>query len=342
MTESVPARWLVLLFQAAGRSSSARVRIWRRLQEMGAVQIRQAAYVLPNREQAREDLEWLKAEILATGGQATVLLASATDGFADDEIVAVFRAARAADVARLTSQGRALVRRLARRGERPARDGVDRATAAFVARCRQLATITFFDTPGTAELEELVAQLTNSTTRGAGGAGTSRTLDPAAYRRRRWITRPRPGVDRMASAWLIRTFIDPEARFAFAGQPEKDAVPFDMFGVEFGHQGDACTFEVLRTRFGVEDTAVDWIARIVHDVDLRDRKYDEAEAAGVELMVDGLRRAHPDDGDLLERGIALFHSLAKGYQARVPEPRTRTATTRRATKRPRSRARGRS
>jgi hypothetical protein len=336
-TPSLPP-WLVLLYQVPTRSSSVRVRIWRRLQQIGAVQIRQSAYVLPNRDQPREDLQWLAAEIAGLGGQATVLTATAADAGGHDDIVAAFRHARGQDVQSLLGRGRRLLKRLPAGGARPG--PVDRSVRAFLDEWRRVNGLTYFGAPGTSDLEDIVQRISHSTTVGRKTApGTAGPLDRQAFARRRWVTRPRPGIDRMASAWLIRRFIDPQARFEFADQPARDAVPFDMFGVEFGHQGDACTFEVLAARFGVDDPAAAWIGRLVHDLDLRESRYEEPEAPGVGLMVDGLRRAHPDDRELLDRGIAFIESLAQGFQARDTPARTRarsragTRRTGRATRR---------
>lgn len=152
-------------------------------------------------------------------------------------------------------------------------------------------------------------------------AGLAR-LDPAAFRGRTWITRPRPGVDRMASAWLLRRFVDPRARFAFAEVPEagrSKAVPFDSYGAELGHQQGLCTFEVLARRFGIDDPGVAALARTVRAVDLQEPAPDPAEAALVARLVEGLRASHPRDGELLEAGIALFAAL----HASFPNPPTR-------------------
>ena len=231
-TTTGPA-WLVLLYQVPTRSSSVRVRVWRRLQQIGAVQIRQSAYVLPNREQPREDLEWLVAEITGLGGQATVFLAEVPGSAGHDDIVAAFREARGRDVRALTARGRRLLKSLARRPARTAT--TDRTTRAFVDDWRRVNAITYFEAPGTSELEEIVQKISQAATGGGSRAGSSKgALNRKDFVRRRWVTRPRPGIDRMASAWLIRRFIDPEARFEFADRPADDAVPFDMFGVEFG------------------------------------------------------------------------------------------------------------
>ena len=144
------------------------------------------------------------------------------------------------------------------------------------------------------------------------------------FRGRNWVTRPRPGIDRMATAWLIRTHVVPRARFAFSERPTPGAVPFDMYEGEFSHQGGACTFEVLARRFGVKDAAVRWLGRVVHDVDLREERYAEPEAPGIALAVEGLRGRHESDAELLEAGIALFAALARGRGA----PRGKAGQTR--------------
>jgi hypothetical protein len=325
MSETTPPApapaWLVLLYQVPSRSSSVRVRVWRRLQQIGAVQIRQSAYVLPNREQPREDLEWLVAEIAGLGGQATVLLADAPDLPGHEDIVAAFRQARGREVQALTARGRRLLKSRSRRSL--PRGATERTTRAFVDDWRRVNAITYFGAPGTSELEEIVQKISQTAAATAKTGRTAGALDRKDFARRRWVTRPRPGIDRMASAWLIRRFIDPGARFEFADRPGDDAVPFDMFGVELGHHADACTYEVLAARFAVDDPAAAWIGRIVHDLDLREARYDEPEAAGVGTVVEGLRRAHPEDRELLERGIAFIESLAQGFHARSAPGTTR-------------------
>lgn len=130
----------------------------------------------------------------------------------------------------------------------------------------------------------------------------------------------------MSSAWLIRRFIDPQARFGFAedrtAAPDK-AVPFDMFGVEFSHHGDGCTFETLCAVFGIDDEAVRRIAAIVHDLDLKDGRFSPPEAATVDAMIEGLQLANSDDERLLSEGMTLFESLYRSFAhaARLVGPR---------------------
>jgi hypothetical protein len=125
------------------------------------------------------------------------------------------------------------------------------------------------------------------------------------------VTRPRPHIDRIASAWLIKRFLDPDATFAFADRADaaKKGVPFDVLGAEFGHHGEDCTFETLLKRYGLKDRRLQAIAEIVHEADLDDGKFTRPEARGVELAVSGLVAAIADDHELLERGMALFGGL---------------------------------
>jgi hypothetical protein len=140
----------------------------------------------------------------------------------------------------------------------------------------------------------------------------------AEFRKRVWVTRPRPGVDRMSSAWLIRNFIDQRAKFRFAETPQAAArggVTFDMFGGEFTHEGERCTFETLARRFAVKDPGVAWLAKIVHQVDLKDDREPLPEAVAVARMVEGLRRTFSEDATLLEHGMVFFEALYRSHAA---------------------------
>jgi len=162
-------------------------------------------------------------------------------------------------------------------------------------------------------------------------------LDRGRYRRRTWVTRPRPGVDRMASAWLLRRFVDPHARFEFADDPVGRggrAVPFDAYGAELGHQQGLCTFEVLALRFGVDDPGVRQLSRTVRAVDLHEARPDDAEAAMVERLVAGLRAVHGDDAALLEAGIALFETLFASRPRDPKSPRGRRRPPRKSPEKP--------
>ena len=143
------------------------------------------------------------------------------------------------------------------------------------------------------------------------------------FQSKTWVTRPRPGIDRMASAWLIRSFIDPAAKFVFADKAEakRDAVPFDMYGAGFSHEGNNCTFETLARKFRVAGPAIEHIGEIVHNLDLKDEKYQVPEDAVVGRLVEGLREVHADDGELLERGMEMFEALYRSFTSRPHQTR---------------------
>src|SRR5207244_698984 len=158
-------------------------------------------------------------------------------------------------------------------------------------------------------------------------AAESPVLAPAAFRNRRWVTRPRPGVDRMASAWLIRRFIDPKATFGFVERPADSDLPFDMYTGEFSHHGNSCTFETLAQRFNIADPAAARIGQIVHDLDMKEKRYAPPEAPAVDRMVDGLRGLYADDDTLLQHGMGMFEALARSFSA-TESAAVRAASTR--------------
>lgn len=335
-------RWILLVHQLPARPSNLRVRTWRRLQQLGAVAVKQAVYVLPDSPAAREDFEWLKTEIEASGGHATLFVADTVETWSSDELVQEFRRARENDYATLS---RALERSLAatrrKRAPRRSRQAALRIVETFRQRLAAVEAIDFFTSAGRDRAATLISELHQAL---AGNTGTDaassdqQTRD--AYVGRTWVTRPRPGIDRMGSAWLIKRFIDPEARFGFVNQPPAsgNTIPFDMFGVEFSHHGEWCTFETLVHRFAIADPAVSRLASIVHDLDLKDATFGAPEAAAVGALVDGFQALYPDDHALIEQGMTLFEALYRSFERAArpvgPRPlaRRRRSPSRRATR----------
>jgi hypothetical protein len=324
--------WLLFVHQLPSNPSNLRVRTWRRLQHLGAIPIKQAVYVLPDTPTAREDFEWLKAEVKAAGGDASVFEADNVDAWSDDALVEEFRrtrqeayAALARDVERMLKRSNSA--RRPRRGRAPA---IRRHLVILRERLIAIEAVDFFGSAGRDRVMTLLKQLEEQTSETRQPAVSSKPAtgagNPAIYQGRMWLTRPRPGVDRMASAWLIRRFIDPQARFGFAADRDtapRDALPFDMFGVEFTHRDDHCTFETLCDTFGINEAAVMRIAAVVHDLDLKDAKFGAPEAPSVGTIIDGLQLAYADDEALLAQGIVLFEALyrAADRAARPAGPR---------------------
>jgi len=320
-------RWLLFVHQLPPTPSNLRVRTWRRLQQLGALPLKQAVYVLPESPAAREDFEWLTAEVKGVGGDANVFAAETVDSWSDDALVEEFRRTRQQAYAALAEELERAVAKPARRrrgaaGPKPA---AGRLVESFRQRLAALEQIDFFGSAGRDRVVSLLQKLEERSVTGSRRATDTHAEEPPRtdYSGRLWVTRPRPGVDRMGSAWLIRRFIDPAARFAFAPDreslPSPDAVPFDMFGVEFSHRGGACTFETLCADFAIEDAAVTRIAAIVHDLDLKDDRFGPVEAGTVAAVIEGLQMSTGDDGQLLERGILLFESLYVSF-ARAARP----------------------
>lgn len=317
--------WMLLIHQLPPKPTSLRVRAWRKLQKLGAVSIKNSVYVLPSNEKTHEDFQWLKQEIEAAGGEATVFQAGAVEGATDDEIVASFRKARDEDYAKLTAELDGLTGAI-----REQKRGVhlsavrlgnhESELGKLHAEFERVVSTDFFNAKGRTGAQSayercrkaLRASQSSDTTSMKTSVSVGGALDRSRYQGRRWVTRRNLHIDRLASAWLIRQFIDKRPRFHFVSEGERveGGVPFDMFDAEFTHQGEDCTFETLIKRFGLGgDTALGRIAEIVHDIDLKDGKFNRLEAAGLDAAVRGLSELLKDDRKLLRQSGVIFDGL---------------------------------
>jgi hypothetical protein len=307
--------WLLLIHQMPAKPAYARVKAWRRLQALGAVTVKNAVYALPNNTETREDFAWLAKEIVESGGEAVVCEAALVDGLSDSELQGLFDTARDEDYARIASEARDLRGRL---GEELSDNFLAEVTSQATRLRKQLdaiVAIDFFGAEGRAAAEGLVSDIEVALKQ---GEGTVTTTEPNAapegvLKDRIWVTRQGVQVDRIASAWLIRRFIDEGARFKFvpgkAYTPESGELRFDMFEGEFTHRGDRCTFEVLVEHAGLTDPALTAIGEIIHDIDLKDDKYGREETAGIKNLIAGIAASHNDDEQRLARGAAVFDDL---------------------------------
>jgi hypothetical protein len=279
-------KWLLLVHQVPPSPAYLRAKILRRLKQIGALALKKSAYLLPDTDDALEDFQWLLKEIRSDGGDAWILRSEMVAGLSDESLRQSFRDARAADYRELLEEARAaadegVLRRLRKRFE-------------------EIARIDFFDAPGKEEVVNLM----------------SRAAEPmvaSLYRGRRWVTRKGIKIDRTACCWLIRRFIDPSAEIVFvdpaAYAHTEGELRFDMFEGEFTHEGDRCSFEVLIDRCGLASPAMEAIAEIVHDLDLKDSKFGRPETAGLAAMIDGLALRHADDAQRMEGGMVVFDAL---------------------------------
>ena len=310
--------WLLLLLSLPPRPSSLRVRAWRRLRGLGAVPLRSSAYLLPDSPDRYEQFQWLAQEIQRDGGEATLLRVDRIENMQRPDVVRLFQEARNQDYAALAERYRKLLK-----GRRP------RLAEELARLAREMGRITeidFFEAPGRREVERAREAVEERTAPGrARPAGAAPPLDLAALKGRRWVTRPRPHVDRIASAWLIKRFVDPEAEFVFA-PPIR--FPATRSRSTWPAWTSDITARTARSRPscaapGSATASSAILAEIVHEADIKDRKFAREEARGIDLALRALLSAIKDDQEALAQGMTLFDGLyTTDRGASMSEPRT--------------------
>jgi hypothetical protein len=322
--------WLLLIHQIPPKPDYLRVKIGRRLQRVGAVAVKNSVYALPDRAESLEDFQWVRSEIVDGGGDASICRAEFVDGLTNEQVESLFRSARDADYAEIAQAAREMWGSVRGRD----RDATNRRTERVedeLARLRKklaaVQAIDFCDAPGRAMAEVALRTLGAEVEPIEANAreGDTERADRVEYRGRVWVTRTGIFVDRIASAWLIRRFIDRDARFKFVDakrRPARGEVRFDMFEGDFSHVGDRCTFEVLLDRFALTDAALHAIAEVVHDIDLKDEKFGRDDAAGIERVLTAIAAANADDEARLARGSQLFDDLYALFSSRTPDAAT--------------------
>ncbi len=308
-------RWLTLLTTLPPKPTRHRVGVWRKLQRMGAVRLRGAGWLLPETPETTELFQWLVQEIQSFRGEATLLRVDRIETMTDEEIASLFHKARGVEYQAVVQGCRDILRHLDRY-QANHRRSIPQLRSKLDGLKRELdrvQSIDYLKAPAGERARSLwettAKRLRAAETRPRARSGRHRTSLPP--RGSTWVTRPRPHIDRIASAWLIKRFCDPEAKFAFADAADaaRKGIPFDVLGADFGHHGEDCTFETLVKRFGIKDRRIRTMAEIVHEADLHDGKFTRNEATGVDLAINGLVEATPDDHELLERGMAIFNGL---------------------------------
>jgi len=318
-------QWLVLLYQFPKGPGSLRVKIWRRLQSIGAVAIKNSTYVLPLSDQSREDFQWLLHELTAGGAEGAILEARLIDGMSDPQVKELFVAARDQEYVELVQELQAFDSSAA--GGALATDDTAAARQLLAKARKKLAEIKASDYFGAARRQQAEQALRDLAARVATPAAAAPPPGQARLRvsspqlkDRIWVTRQHVGVDRIACAWLIRRRIDPAAKFKFTSadnyRPADDELRFDMFEAEFTHTGDRCTLEVLVDTIGADDPALQRVAEVVHDIDLKDDKFQHPETQGIAHLLEGLSASTEDDDLRLDRGGAIFDHLYAYYQER--------------------------
>jgi hypothetical protein len=312
-------KWLALTYSLpAGPNSSPRVTLWRRLRRIGAVTISGGAYLLPDRDECREAFQWLAQEIRQAHGEALILHVAQVDGLSDSEVVQLFHAVRRKEYSELDAQVTAFEEHLA--GDTLTRAATLEGLERLRRRLDELHRVDYFDTPEGGQLAARLSQI-------AAALAPPPQLPAvvpamvAAYQGRRWTTRPRPHVDRLACAWLIRRFIDSAAVIVYSTNPAPDDVSFDTEGGTFTHTGSSCTFETMIAAFGLDEPALRIIAEIVHAIDLNDGQYIHSEIPGITAVLEGWLYVEATDEARETWGRALFEGL---YQSMAQTARVRS------------------
>jgi hypothetical protein len=325
-TEAKSGRWLLLIHSIPPQPAYFRAKVGKRLARVGAVAIKNSVYVLPASEQRREDFQWIAREIVQGGGEATLVDATFVEGLQNEHVEALFRAARDADYVQLGEEARAVVDEL---GPKPKKNESRGAAEADLARLKkrwdEIVAIDFFSAPAREASAAALAFLERRLARAqATDAPVEAKISLASYRGRVWVTRKNIHVDRIASAWLVKRFIDPKAKFKFvSGQgyrAKEEEVTFDMFEGTFTHIGDRCTFEVLCDTFGLKDHGLRVIAEIVHDIDVKDGKFARADAPGFASLIAAIALTKRDDEERIAFTGAILDSLLELYRRKRSTP----------------------
>ena len=292
--------WLLLLLRLPATHTAQRMAIWRKLKKSGAVQIQTSTYVLPDAPARYETFQWLTQHIRDAGGDATLVRAREIEGLSNERLIELFNTARAKEYAALRDLIRSVVNR--RKRSSTVSERVDRFRKQF----REIKQTDFFNCPRAQDVEMLLRKLEGDR-RGDGAP----KVNPREYRGRTWLTRPRPEIDRVGSAWLIRKFIDPRAKFIFAKtiSAKTRTVSFDMLDADFSHRGDDCTFETLLKSFEIYDKSARQIGEMIHDADLDDQKFERNECIGIDRVLKGWAREGISDQEILRRGFDCFDAL---------------------------------
>ena len=326
MPKTTSQEWLLIFYSVPSHPVSNRMMIWRKLAKAGAVQLKGAVYILPATEEHEEFLQWLIGEVKSMGGDGAFVRSTDIRTMTDADIRKLFTTQADQEYHRLEKALDVLERKIQnlRKGSK-SEEGkrLTAQTAKFTKEYDDVRKRDYFESSMRQILKKriqaLEIRLRNAGEKAPEDATSIMTRRTQDYQGKVWATRKNPFVDRMASAWLIKRFIDPKASFVFiddrdVASVDKNRVAFDMRGGAFTHVADLCTFEVLVRSFRIKDKAVKRIAEIVHDLDVKDDKYGKPEAAGVEDILAGIRKTAKNDADGLGRGMAAFEML---YQSKT-------------------------
>lgn len=312
--------WLLLMHQIPPKPDSLRVRVWRTLQKIGALQLKNSVYILPASPANQNTFQQVLEEIVAGKGDAFICRSEFVHGIEHKDLVSNFNDDRSARYRHLAGELREVQKILAAKKltENDLMD-VEHSIGKLERQLNELKEIDFFacaDQKPTANLlKSMLTKLDHL--RGSSGHKIAKR-ELKEFQGKTWVTRKGIHVDRLASAWLIAKFIDRKCKFRFVADnnyaPKKNEFRFDMFEGEFTHIGDNCTFEVLADSFSLTGNAIRAIAEIIHDLDLKDTKFNRPETSGIGLVIKGIVNSEKTDEGRLKKGFDLFDDLEQSLK----------------------------
>jgi hypothetical protein len=309
--------WLVFSYSLPSKTaSSRRVTLWRRLQRLGAITPKAGVYVLPTRDECLEAFQWLAQEVQQAKGEAVVMRVERFEGLSDQQLVGLFHDGCREKYVVLEGETAEVEKALF--AEKPAKrreQMLDRLQR-LQKRYADVTRMDFFESTEGARVGAKLRAVEQQLRLQRSGVPKVATATTGEYKHKCWVTRPRPHIDRLGCAWPIRRFIDPKAVIRYASQPEPDEVSFDMREAVFGHTGNLCTFETMLAAFDFKEPALQTIAEIVHEIDIRDGRYARPETGGIEVILKGWLLTDLSDAELESRGIELFEALYSAFSSR--------------------------
>jgi hypothetical protein len=301
--------WLVFTYSLSSQSSSSpRVTLWRRLRRLGAIPL-SGVQVLPDHINCLESLQWLAQEVREAKGEAVIMQVEQFDGISQESLINKFREIRREDYAELARKISELENNISVKDLNQDYSSIRETLEKLYKQYGEIQGIDFFDCPEQEQVSLRLKQV-SQTLLSSSPMVSITPQDINTYRNVQWVTRPQPHVDRLACVWLIRRFINSEATIKYSKKAKVDEIPFDMNVGYFQHQGNLCTFEVMVKSFGItEDTGLQKLGEIVHEIDLRDGLYLHPQIPGIDTLLRGWLLAGWTDTVLENCGLALFDGL---------------------------------
>lgn len=322
-------KWILLIHQMRPNPTRNRVMIWRRLQNIGAIPIKNSVYILPFTKEAYEHFQWLRQEITAQKGDATIFRVDFIEGIRTQDIIKQFQRIRDKDYDGVFAETVKLKNAVEGSIDKShisvnQKEKYESELNKLKVRFNEIITIDYFSAPNRVKAQQAIADsnkiIESLKKYSENGKLTEATVPIKIYkkdefRNKNWVTRKGIHIDRIASAWLIKRFIDKGARFSFVTENAtiKNGIGFDMYNTEFSHRKEDCTFETILKSFNLKDSTLAQIAEIVHDIDLKDHKFDRPEAEGINQIIIGLSQKLKYDKKLLKTGMEIFDALYQYY-----------------------------